>query len=661
MKSILVLILTTCLFACTKPKEGHPAPSSNPIPIKTEGGVDVGNLTTAMVPRTHASISYPNTWKSEDSKQSLILQNGSGSVIQARKSEISEISSPSALSLQQYLKTKFPEREYKILKLNGMEGVRADLVDSSSQKKSDIYLVSELKDFIHIESDLKSADDGISKGETIISTVRVKYQGVPYENSQVKSVTLKARENNESHWHAYSFSDDCYSYGKECNQKFARGVGVAYERYFQIGTAGYDHGRIVELGPETQIPFDSIKVEGEYLVAPLSNILISDIYTAFTPKNPQVDQSRIQLKKGYVYLVRTIRWPEEDLITKMRVEDLVEGKSVRLTYQKLVYVKEDELKKQVDAINKYTIENEQPLVTGEVTLYNRSVWDNYYYASFNFQFSTSGNMFITRNGWDLLLSGGPRDNTPTFGVPHTGSGIGEVIDIGKKDLNLVTLSDFPDPNQYKRDWGPEAKIGHTYIVYHFDYDEPEFAATYGAVQVLDRDPEGKWVRMKFRRIYNGPAPHFQKWINLEVPKEVQSVTLEGDWASEKAIFYPFIGKRGDQGSHYHERLYFGKSGPGEKSYLLADNRPYGNDRGFHKLKAGTSIHDPTLESIEKLKGQFRNEAEFSEGDVYALYLENFNDKTVLVFKVEKEIPGHSVTLSIKYLFKAKTPYSNDQE
>ena len=280
------------------------------------------------------------------------------------------------------------------------------------------------------------------------------------------------------------------------------------------------------------------------MVAPLSNIPISDIYTAFSPKDPHKDQDTIDLKEGYVYLVRTISWPYEDLITKMRVEKLHGGKSAKITYQKLVYVKKEELQKQVDSINKNTIENEMPISNGEVMLYNRSVWNNYFYASFNFQYSTSGNMFITHNGWDLLLSNGCSGKL-NFDVPHTGSGIGQVVDLGVKDIGAVELADFPDPNTFKSGCGTDVVKGHTYAVYHYDYGDEMASAIFGAVQVVDIDPTNKWVQLKFRRIKIGPADYFQKWERLSVPQGIQKIVLENtnDWLA--ARFNPFINKRGD--------------------------------------------------------------------------------------------------------------------
>lgn len=639
--------------ACSSPNDKKITPP------RFKGGVDVGNMTSALVPQTNATVSYPNHWSSSSSNNVLLVKNKSGSTIEAKKSEITDLISPTAISLQQYLKSKYPGRDYKIISLNGFEGVRAELVDTAASKSSDLYLVSELKDFIHIQSNLKKDDNGIAEGDNIILTVRVKYQGVPYQNAQVKTVTLEARTSEESRYRfAYSFWGDCYTYSDQgCNP--SGGVAVTYERRFSVGASGYDHGRVVELGPESQIPFDSIKVDGEYLVAPLSNTLISDIYTMFTPKNPQKDQGSIELKEGYVYLVRTISWPEEDLITKMRVEKINGGDVATITYQKLVYVKEEELQKQIDLVNKNTIENEMPNSNGEVTLYNRSVWGNYYYASFNFQYSTSGNMFITFNGWDFNFDNGCSGEL-SFQSSHSGSGIGQVIDLGIKEINTVTQADFPDPNTYKRDCGVEVVKGHTYAIYRYDSGEENASAIFGAVQVLDIDPNKTWVRLKFRRIKIASADYFQKWIQLSVPQGIQTVVLEKTDNRLTTKFYPFINKRGDRGSHYYEEMGF-SAYSGDTDNLTVDSRPYGNKRGFYKLGTNASLDSVTVADIEALKGKFDRSIEFNKGDVIAVLLDNYYDRTVMVMRVEEHTLNQSVKLSIKYLQRAKAPYSDDTE
>lgn len=632
MKNLGIIVFTILLAACS----GSPDKNMQTPSMQLQGGVDVGNMESAIVPTTSASLSYPKNWVSSATVSGILeIKNKSGSVIEARRAEIKELVSPNAFSLQKYLNEKYPERKYEIVKFNGLEGVRAELAKVAGTKKSDLYLVSEVKDFIHIQSDLKKSDDGISEGDQIILTVRMKYQGVAYQNSSPKTVTLKTVDNLNT----YSFSDDCYTYTSPCN---SRGVRLRYLNSFSV-----DDGRIVDLGPESQISFESIKIEGDYLIAPWSNIPITDIYTAFTPQDPQAEQSKIKPKEGHVYLVRTIRWPDEDIITKLKVEKL-SADSATITYQKLVYVNKKELQKQVDLINKYTLENEAPQSSGEVVLYNRSVWDNYYYASFNFQYSTSGNVFITRNSWDLLFS--HCGDKVTFSVPHSSMGIGATTDLGVKDLDAITSADFPDPNTYKNNCGAEVIKGHTYSVYHYGFSDASLVR--GAVQVLDMDSNKKWVRLKFKRISVGAADDFQNWIPLAIPQETQSVTLEILENQHTASFYPFNNRKPDVGFHHHEKVLF---------YSNVLDATYGNKRGVFKLPAGTAINALTAVEIESLKGKFSSKVELATGDVIAMLIENYFNKTIMVMKVESLEANKKIQLSIKYLQRAKTPYSDDKE
>lgn len=644
----LILILTFISFYSCTPKNT----SSIPANAQAQGGVDVGNMTSAAVPQTNALMMYPKTWESEINATELVIKNESLSVIQANRAEISDLTSPNATALKKYLESKYPDRNYEPIEINGLSGVRADIIKTEEEKQSDIYLVSELKDFIHIQSHLKKADSGFENGENIISTVRIKYRGIPVENSQTTTVTLKSRE-------TYSFLDECFI----AKVRNCHGVGV-YFNYSNgtdllVGTAGYDHGRIVELG---QISLDSILIDGEYLVAPQTKISIADIYTTFTPKDQKAELSRLNLKEGYVYLIRTVSWPEEDMIIKVKVESLTPNESVTLTYEKLIYVKPEALKEQVALINKNTLENEKPLNEGEVVLHNRAIWDNYYFASFNFEYSTSGNMYITRNSWDILFTKGC-DGKPVLSVPHTGGEIGAIVDFGTRELSDLKKEDFPDPNLYTRGCGSSLEIGKTYGIYHHKYsDLNEAGAIYGAVKVLDMAKDQSWLRLKFRRIYLGSAEHFQKWINLSIANDIISKTLSITENYQARVFYPFIQKLGTEKTHYYENMTLNSSEDSDYHYLSVDSRPYQSDRGFINFGKNVDINTITLAEIESKKGHMTSFYEnIQPGDVLGVYLENYYDKTVFVMKIESFIPTKSLTFTAKYLQRAKTNYSDDNE
>ena len=664
MKIILVLLLSLTILSCTKDKANSPAQIQPP--NSPDGGVDVGNMTQRAIPHTNATMSFPSTWKDSSTTEALILKNSSGSEITAKKSAIKDLVSPTAITLQKYLQDKFPGREYKIIEINGLTGVRAELKTEKDSKQSEIYLLSELKDFIHIETNLYTANDGVAVGERIVLTAAIKYRGNAYENSKEKTIKLNAyayqgQLNKDA---AYSFLDDCYSYvDSSC-----RGVSVLFGNgggsYFSVGNAGYDAGRIVDLGKVEDVPFDSIKIEGEYLIAPVTKIPLTDIYTVFTPHDQNKEVDYISLQEGHVYLIRTISWPEEDVITKVVVEKLVLNKLVILKYQKLTYVDAKILQKQVDEINKYTIENEQPLNEGEMTLYNGSISGNYPYSSFNFEYSTTGNMFITRNSWDISF-GYTWDGkqSPALSVPHTGGALGMVFELGDIDIKSVDRSLFPDPNNFVRK--PTAiQAGKTYGIYHHRYND-EIGAIYGAVKVLEISPDFKWVRLKFRRVHLGPAEHFQKWIDLAVPETTTSVKLEMTNDYKSRVFYPFINKTGLDGFHYNEDFSFeymeGSDWGPSRTYFRCDYRPYGKDRGFALLPSDTNIADVTIADVEKLKGQMTAWQDVKPGEVFVGYMENFMDKTVFVARVEKVEDGKSIQFTMRYLQRQKAPYSDNKD
>ncbi len=651
MKQFLALIALIFLFSACTPKKDDPR--VNPM---GGGGVDVGNLTAAAIPNTNATVSIMG-WKSNVSGNALIVKNEHGSELEFKRSEITELASPNALSLQMYLNSRFPDRDYKIININGLEGVRADIGKSNSESNSDIFLISEQKDFLHIQSRLSSKESGISEGEKIILTVRVKYLGVPYENSPNKTVVLKSRNNSNTNDYAYSLAGDCFYYKGECTTN-NRVVSIGYDRYLQIGLAGYDHGRIVELGSETEVPYENIRIEGDYLIGPISKTSISDIYTVFTPKSLKPDNGYGDLKAGYVYLIRTISWPDEDLVTKVRVDKL-DSDSITLTYQKLAYVKQAELQKQIDQLNAFTEKYEKPLSEGEVTLYNRATYKNYYYASFNFEYSTSGNMFITHNGWDLTFQTGC-SGKPSFTVPHTGSALGDIVDLGKKSLTSVTRGDFPDPNLYKRDCGTEIKVGNTYGIYHHIYSE-EVGTTIAAVQVLDMAVDASWVRLKFRRIHMGKGEHFQKWEQLAFPAEIQTVKLEAE--GRKSSFFIFDNLRGDAPTSYHSDYF---SWNPESSYLSIDDRPYGNEKGFYNLGKNVRLEDVNLETVKSVSGKFvrflwyeqdQRAEKFEVGDIIVINAENYYNKAIVAMRVESIEQNKSMTISVRYLDRAHAPYA----
>lgn len=522
----LVLILSL-FFSCAKNSDGQ---------AKAEGGVDVGNMSSIVVsiPQTKVVITVSGNWNYSIEGNTLKITNSSSSSILANRSELTQLTSPNQVGLEKYLESVHPDRDYKPIEFNGMKGVIAEFTDAAGNPQSDIYLISELKDFVHIVGHFNKDDDSASDGNKIISTVRIRYKGTKVQNSSPKTVELKNYRKLKSEiddsnikdkpWTGYSLLDDCETdYKTESNlSNDCKGVklNLAFWRWddglvpdLYIG----GEGRIIELGSADQIPFDSIFIDGEFLVSPEMKTPVSDIYSVFTPQERHTEIRGVVPKANHVYLIRTVNWPYEDLITKIKINSIEMGRSLNFTYQKLASVNTDILQAQVDSINKNTIENEMPISEGEVTLFNFAVWKNMSFASFNFKYSSSGNRYITNNRWDFTLYNSCSKNHAPKPILTTYSSMGgiysltvmpivsKVFSFGTKPIHEISKSDFPNASASDDSCGSTVKIGDTYGIYKIFQDE----ATYGAVQVIDMAKDGSWVRLKFRRIYVGEPEKFK--------------------------------------------------------------------------------------------------------------------------------------------------------
>lgn len=630
LKKLLSLFAICFLvFACAKENDR----TINPQTVQAQGGVDVGNMSSSAIPFTNASLTYPGNWTAKTVEKILTLTNISSSTIKASRAEFTDLITSTQLGLKQYLETKYPGRTYEFYEINGLSGVRAEIESSETSKKIDIYLMSELQDLIHIYGDLNKADNGVSDGENIVSTVRVKYQGTPVENAIPKTVTLYRDV-------YYSFLGECYSTQPGCNDAMV-GYGMNISKTgLGIGIGGFNQrGRIIELGSESEIPFSEIKIEGEYIVSPKSKIPISDVYTTFTPEAQNVEKRVADLKNDHIYLIRTIKWPTEDLVLKMKVNSF-DGSTVSVAFEKLAAVNPQVLQQQVDAINKNTLENELPMKTGEITLYNHSIWKNIVYSSFNFEYSTILNRFITNNSWDLEFNNGC-DKKPTLYPPPFTDSIARLIPLQSKSLEQVTkenlLLENPDTES---PCSGLIEIGKTYgILHHRGGVTP--ATIYGAVQVLDLDKNGSWVRLKFRRIAIEKPKRFQVWKQRSVFFEKEKIELSN---KEHFFIHDFLRRK------KYETVSIESTQ--DTSKLVISSCMYENDCGFFNFGKNVDLDKLTIKDLEDKKGLFRSSTEFTDGDVIGVYSENYKSKVIMAFRVEDHLPGKSTKLDTRYLYYA---------
>jgi len=281
-------------------------------------------------------------------------------------------------------------------------------------------------------------------------------------------------------------------------------------------------------------------------------------------------------------------------------------------------------------------------------LYNHSIWKNLVYSTFNFQYSTMLNRFITENKWDLFFANSC-DKKPTLNASDIPGAVTGMVPLQFKNINLVTLADFPDPNDAKGNvCDGLIEKGKTYGFYtHSTGQHP--AAVYGAAQVIELDKDGNWVRLKFRRIAVQKPQRFQQW---------QSGAFAGlpgwKFTNEQPFFIHDPYKR-----RSFEFISF-KSNNGADQLVMSSSL-YEKDCGLFNFGEISNLDSLTTHDLENKKGEFLKAVEISAGDVIGVYSENYHYKVIMVFKIDEHNIGKSTLVSTKYLYQAKTKFNTPSD
>lgn len=635
---LFAIVLLLCASGCQSRTENSPTPT---VGRAEGGGVDVGNMNAISVPGTHLVVTPPETWRQTISKDELLYQGPAGTSVRFSLSDLTDVTSPRAESLKLILDAREPRNQHKIVRFNGLEGVRTEWSSAGRMGRVRLYLVSELSDFVKVEMDFANAPGEVEEAEKLARSARILYKGQAIQGSLPQVVPISDIADR-----AYSFSGDCIGY----HSVGCRGVYVEIRKsmienqfMLSIGTSGADTGRIVELGPEAEVPFDQIRVEGPFLVSPDSQTRLEDIYARFSPDNRVPERNSMMVRPGYTYLLRTIAWPEEDLITKVRVES--RNGVASLTYEKLVSVPESELQRQVDAINQYTRIVDVPKSSGEVVLFNRSVYGAYSYAGFNFEYGTSGNHFITANSWDLLYTGGSMGLGPSAVTGH----LSDIVDLGEgRSLESVTKEDLPNGNDWEAGAHSYQPVrDHTYLVWNVTRDRRMII---GAVKVVEIAEDRAWILLQWRRVSIEEAPRTQRWIELGAGDEVKSVTLRyrpGLAIVEDSQSFSLLS--GQNGASSPDTIIW-------TGALYTDTRPFKSESGFFRLPDGSRLSSIDVATIEGLRGRFAPSVnEPKAGQIYAFRSENYQYRVLGVIEV-RAIRGFEIELGIRVLSRARAPH-----
>ncbi|RYZ88886.1 MAG: hypothetical protein EOP04_08300, partial [Proteobacteria bacterium] len=648
-KSFLILSFAL-LAACSSGKNDKSAPDFTPASNGPE--LNTTALTTIAVPSTLISFDNNAQWSITDGDTSSSLADGNGSTIDIGQSDISDINSVEPIALQLYLKDKFPEREYKIVNFNGLKGVRADYDLKGGAKQSDIYLVSEVKDFIHVHADLKATAEGMTRGEQILASLRTRYQGSAYGPSEIKTL----HKNTER----YSFLNDCFALTEACDSSAAT-ISVSGET-LSLSTLQLSEGQIVEIGPDSEVPFDSVTIVDGVLQTKKDKFPLAALFKAFTPKSVNDSQSRTELKREYVYLVRTKSWPYEDLITKIRVDKL--GFVPSLTYQKLATVSPDILKLQNEQLKKNIYELSLKSRSDDFFLFknaerNQTVADGLEVSSFVI---SPGNTIADSETLDFGFLNRCGKSGPVFDMLTHVLSVGRskgnyIIDLGVKELDSIDPSVFPHPFRVDQLLcGVPIVKGHSYIYLSLDRSRS------AKFLVRDLDPNGDWVRLKMEGmnvLFNEP----KLWKEQAIPEAIQLVTLElpkPDNNKEVDSYFSDILSRGDLARGSAGFRYTNKG----LTIIQPDKFPASLDLPYNVLKSGfyDFIGDVAVESVTMsdvmtvVQAQQTGRAYPEEmmaprvGDVKLLVIEHPIVKSIMAIRIDSITPGQEIKVSVKLLF-----------
>ncbi len=338
MKLILTAIIVAVLMACTPSKNSTPSKSIDMLDINgnskpQEGGVDVGpkgkqprfyviyKKSLRPVPTTQFLVSVSFGWKEKALSNGMEINHYDGSKITITKSSIDGTeSAPTMASLKVYLKTKYPERNYSDIQINGSIGVSAELANADGRLETDIYLVSELKDFVHVQMKLQHKDMVLVDGQSVLASIQTKRDGETIPLSMSKHVTIRAGIKSA-----------------EVPLEFAQSSSTS----LKLSHLKKGNSYIVEVtSAKGSADFELIKAVGQEITLGDGIIVpVEGIYSVLQSCNDRtLPRNTINLKVGGVYIVRTENGIFLDTVTKLLVESMDEGKSVTLKYQTLLTV-----------------------------------------------------------------------------------------------------------------------------------------------------------------------------------------------------------------------------------------------------------------------------------------------------------------------------------
>lgn len=330
---ISAVMIAWLLVACT--------PQQNLTPGKTldfleqdgntkpgDGGVDVGpkgknprvfalnKKTLRPIPSTHLFVSVSFGWTESALPNGLELNHQDGSKVVITKASVDGNETPTLEALKKHLQAKTPSRTYSAIQINDSVGLSAEYTTHDGGIESEVYLISEQKDFIHVRLVDRHKTLVLFNTQNVLASIQLQKPGVQPTLSMKREVKLRA--GIPSH---------------QVPLLFAQNSPMSLNANDSSKTSGY----ILEL---TQFngadDFDKVSATEDGLVFGDNKTLCDEQVNKIFQSGESLElEQSVELKLGGIYLVRTQNGPFQDIVAKVLVESIEPGHSVTLKYQTL--------------------------------------------------------------------------------------------------------------------------------------------------------------------------------------------------------------------------------------------------------------------------------------------------------------------------------------
>lgn len=503
-----------------------------------------------------------------------------------------------------------------------------------------------------------SLTKGITCGEAYKTITADSFGSIMVSSTDLQQRTVTLRS-----WSKYGFNQSAYNLSRNCFSRQGKGCEISDQLYSPGGDRmGLSlKGHFLILDKTAQIKYDEISFDSfdslNLKTMDGTGLTLDTVFgnpsseRKLAPRETQPDGYN-KYEKGSVLLALVDDLSRDDKyqLFKIRIERVIAGEEVSISYQRIAEAPKTELRN-FYCSRQAQIRKESAKAEGEAVVFSSS-YGGVESSTFGFDYGV--------NGFDGRFVSSEEVMSFSDGKTLVGrfNGYwGGVIDLGNKPLSEIDRSSWPDLQSIDpRTKLSEMKANHTYLVSQLT----DKAYTFGAIRVTEIDPQGHWIKFNWKRVSIEKPYRFVTYTEVATPSNEAfgEVTLGNKWWKETHLHIALAERFPEIDSPVTETVYFKK----DLNVLSVDNRFFPAYSGVVEVTGQYNSVDAVPASIVyNLENQFKRDAAIKTGSVYVVAAETFFAKSSLAIQVVEFVPGESVKLKYKFLYNGQTfPEKKDQ-